>query len=164
MLVSFQILLDLNHHPACVGTLEILNGSCKILHPMPPAKKLANTIVSGMETLDWDTRGTFSLGEAATAALPSQVAEKYVNPLLVVTGSHDSFFCSLLSLDIQILLGAPNCDTTESGPAAQVQPQLYPNVHSFGVLYPDAGHCWHLHYTAPETFAQVHDWLASEGF
>ncbi len=117
-----------------------------------------------MESLDWATRGTFALGEAATAALPSQVALEYTNPLLVVTGSHDSFFCSFLSLDIQFLLGAPNCDTSSSGPAASVGPQLYPNARSFGVLYPDAGHCWHLHYGANETFAQVHQWLNNEGF
>jgi len=117
-----------------------------------------------MENTDWNSRGTFSLGEAATAALPSQVAWEYTNPLLVVTGSHDSFFCSLLSLDIQILLGAPNCDLSENGPAASVHYQLYPNTRSFGVLFPDAGHCWHLHYVAPETFAQIHDWLANESF
>lgn len=33
-----------------------------------------------LESLDWATRGTFALGEAATAALPSQVAEGYTNP------------------------------------------------------------------------------------
>jgi pimeloyl-ACP methyl ester carboxylesterase len=116
-----------------------------------------------MQNRDWATRGTFALGEAATAALPSQVARDYANPVLVVTGSHDSFFCSLLSLDIQFLLGSPNCDTTATGPAASTA-SLYPNAKSFTYLTPNAGHCWQLHTNAYATFVQVHEWIRSQGF
>jgi hypothetical protein len=117
-----------------------------------------------MQNRDWATRGTFALGEAATAALPSQVASDYTNPVLVVTGSHDSFFfCSLLSLDIRFLLGSPNCDTTATGAAASTA-SLYPNAKSFTYLTPNAGHCWQLHTNAYATFVQVHEWIRSQGF
>jgi pimeloyl-ACP methyl ester carboxylesterase len=116
-----------------------------------------------MQNLDWETRGTFALGEAATAALPSQVATGYTNPVLVVTGGHDSFFCSFLSLDIQFLLGPPDCDTSDAGPAAMTR-ALYPNAKSFTYLTPDAGHCWQLHTNAYATFVQVHQWIRSQGF
>ena len=53
-----------------------------------------------LQQLDYKIRGTFSIGEVATAALPSQNATAYTGPVLVVTGSHDSFFCSLGSLDL----------------------------------------------------------------
>jgi pimeloyl-ACP methyl ester carboxylesterase len=116
-----------------------------------------------LESLDYATRGTFALGEAATAALPSQVATEYTNPVLVITGSHDSFFCSPFSLDIQVLFGTPSCDTSSSGPAAETR-TLYPNARVFDVLSPNAGHCWHLHYSALEFFAQAHQWLVRQGF
>ncbi len=117
-----------------------------------------------LQNLDYAIRGTFAIGEAATAALPSQNATAYKNPVLIVTGSHDAFFCSFLSLDLEVLTGEPpDCDTSSSGPAAMTQ-TLYPAAKSFTFMTPDAGHCWHLHENAYASFVAVHQWIRSQGF
>jgi pimeloyl-ACP methyl ester carboxylesterase len=116
-----------------------------------------------LQNLDYAIRGTFAIGEAATAALPSQIATGYTNPVLVVTGSHDAFFCSFLSLDFQFILGPPDCDISSAGPVAMTQ-SLYPAAKNFTYMTPDAGHCWHLHKNVYDSFVKIHQWIRSQGF
>jgi hypothetical protein len=116
----------------------------------------------GITNLDWATRGTVTLGEAATGATGSQTASEYTGPVFVVTGIHDSVFCSTLTLNIPIFT-TPTCVTEPWGLVPSTQ-SLYPKARNFGLYFPEAGHCWHLHYTAQDTFGVVHNWLAEQGF
>ena len=115
-----------------------------------------------MANLDFATRGTVSLGEAASVLIGS-IETAYTGPVMVITGQHDSIYCSTFNLDIQILLGTPMCDMSANGIVGKAA-TLYPLASDFQVVFPNAGHCWHLHNNASYTFGIAHNWLASQGF
>jgi pimeloyl-ACP methyl ester carboxylesterase len=115
-----------------------------------------------LQSVDFATRGTITLGEAASVMAGSLKTE-YEGPVLVITGQHDSIYCSLLTLDLQFLLGTPTCDMSAGGVVGQVA-GLYPWAKDFQIVWPDAGHCWQLHDNAWETFGTAHNWLANQGF
>ncbi|KAE9367308.1 alpha/beta-hydrolase [Stipitochalara longipes BDJ] len=115
-----------------------------------------------LQDVDFATRGTITLGEAASVMIGSLQTE-YTGPVLVVTGQHDSIYCSEFTIDLQILLGTPTCDMSSSGIVAKAK-TLYPLAKDFQIVWPDAGHCWQLHDNASYTFGIAHDWLADQGF
>ncbi|PMD19374.1 hypothetical protein NA56DRAFT_705542 [Hyaloscypha hepaticicola] len=121
----------------------------------------------GLESYDWNHRGTAALGELAGAAFASQTADQYTGPVLIMTGLHDAVFCSTLTLDIGIPLlglGGPQTCDTGAGGAVPVTANLYPYARSVEFYYPDGGHCWHLHYAAEDGFAAAHEWMQNQGF
>jgi pimeloyl-ACP methyl ester carboxylesterase len=109
----------------------------------------------GLASYDWNHRGTVTLGEAAMGVTGSQTAGEYEGPVMVITGLHDATFCSILTLDLGLPLlelgGTVMCDTDAGGVVPSTQ-SLYPRARSFEFFYPNAGHCWHLHYVAEEGF------------
>jgi pimeloyl-ACP methyl ester carboxylesterase len=117
---------------------------------------------TALRDVDFDTRGTISLGEAASLMFGSLQTE-YKGPLLVITGQHDSIYCSDVGIDLQFLLGTPTCDMSSAGIVAQAQ-TLYPLADDFEIVWPNAGHCWQLHDNATYTFGIAHQWLADHGF
>ena len=121
----------------------------------------------GLASYDWDHRGTATLGEAATGVLGSQTANQYTGPVMIVTGLHDAVFCSTATLDLGIPLlglGGPQTCDTGAGGAVPATANLYPYARSVEFYYPDAGHCWHLHYVAEDGFAAAHEWMQNQGF
>jgi hypothetical protein len=114
----------------------------------------------GLASYDWNHRGTDTLGEAATGTTGSQTAGEYEGTVMVITGLHDATFCSTLTLDLGLPLhgigGTVTCDTDSGGVIPSTQ-NLYPRARSFKFFYPDAGHCWHLHYAAEEGFLLLMD-------
>lgn len=115
-----------------------------------------------LQDVDFNNRGTVSLGEAS-GILAGSLQTAYTGPVLVITGLHDSIYCSTFTIDIQILFGTPLCDTSLNGIVRQAS-TLYPYASSFEVVFPNAGHCWQLHNNATVTFGIAHEWLAAQGF
>jgi len=71
----------------------------------------------------------------------------YPGPLMVVTGDRDAFFCQPPVSHCEAIL-------------AQTRTDFFPNVVNFNSFAPqNTGHDLTLHYTAPQTFSQVHEWL-----
>lgn len=113
--------------------------------------------------VDFATRGTISIGEAASVVIGS-IQTNYTGPVMVITGQHDSIYCSALTIDLEELLGiTPLCDMSANGIVRQAL-TLYEKASDFQVVFPNAGHCWHLHNNASHTFGIAHAWLASRGF
>jgi pimeloyl-ACP methyl ester carboxylesterase len=105
-----------------------------------------------LEQQDYTNRGTVSAGELATATLGINTAAAFTGPVYVVTGKYDNIFCDT------------DCGTETSGELVNTRVD-YPAASSFDVhIVPNAGHCWHNHYTAGDAFINVHSWLASKGF
>ena len=115
------------------------------------------------DLFEYDTskRGTISLGEAATVALTSNIAADYTNPVYVVTGEKDAVFCNFSGLNLSPLLPV----SCTAGGYLTGTKAFYPNVEVFDTYaVPNSGHCWQLHYAAPEAFALIHSWLTYQGF
>jgi len=115
-----------------------------------------------LETVDFNTRGTITLGEAASTMIGSLQTE-YTGPVLVITGQHDSIYCSEYTIDLQIVLGTPTCVMGPNGIVGKSQ-TLYPLAKDFQIVWPNAGHCWQLHDNATYTFGIAHNWLSDQGF
>lgn len=112
-----------------------------------------------LQVVDYARRGTLTLGEILTFPFVTTAAPGYTAPMFVLTGQQDNIFCSP-----SIGLLPPNCGTGPNNMVAKSQ-AMYPaaSVYDWYVL-PNAGHCWHLHYSAKEGFKASHDWLESVGF
>ncbi|PMD40183.1 alpha/beta-hydrolase [Hyaloscypha variabilis F] len=150
-------LLDPRYTALPVGYLEFFNKAYFSFLFYNPGE-----FSTALRDVDFDTRGTISLGEAASLMFGSLQTE-YKGPVLVITGQHDSIYCSDVGIDLQFLLGTPTCDMSSAGIVAQAQ-TLYPLADDFEIVWPNAGHCWQLHDNATYTFGIVHQWLADHGF
>lgn len=99
-------------------------------------------------------RQTVTIGELLTLGgpiAPPQAASNFTGDVLVVTGSHDLVYC------------AGGCIRNGTNLPAEVQ-TLYPNAGSFETYIPAyTGHAINLHYSAPETYAYVFEWLSQHG-
>jgi hypothetical protein len=105
-----------------------------------------------LEQLDFTNRATVSGGELVTAALGTHRAAAFTGPVYVVRGKYDNIFCDT------------DCGSAASDELVDTRVD-YPVASAFDVyVVPNAGHCWHNHYTAGDTFANIHNWLAGKGF
>jgi pimeloyl-ACP methyl ester carboxylesterase len=112
-----------------------------------------------LQALDYERRGTLTIGEALTFPLSTTEAPNYTSPVLVVSGQRDRIFCNPT---VSIL--TPDCGTGPTNMLASSR-SLYPAASIYGWhVVPDAGHCWQLHYTAQDGFNASHAWLAGLGF
>ncbi|KAF8152596.1 Alpha/beta hydrolase family-domain-containing protein [Crassisporium funariophilum] len=96
-----------------------------------------------------DTKATVTLGELLTQG--ASPALNYTRPLLVVTGDKDFIFCG------------GNCYQSLNGSTNLISATkiLFPAVQNFDYFIPaNTGHGINLHFSAPETFAQIEAWLA----
>ncbi|KAI9761478.1 MAG: cis-prenyltransferase [Chaenotheca gracillima] len=104
--------------------------------------------------LDFELEGTLSVGEAF--GLSSMPAPAYTGPVLVVTGDHDAVFCGNVT--------PANCLPASSSPPAK-SASYFKHASSFDyILAHESGHLINFHYSAPDTFAQVHDWISRQEF
>ncbi|KAK3939767.1 putative cardiolipin-specific deacylase, mitochondrial [Diplogelasinospora grovesii] len=96
--------------------------------------------------VDFAYEDTLSCGEVGALGSILQPAAGYANPVLVVTAVDDAFFCK------------PPKATCEGILATSAS--YFPNVTDYSYFAPEnTGHDLTLHYSAPATFKQVHDWL-----
>ena len=96
---------------------------------------------------DFAYADTFTDGEFGALGVLLEPAVNYTGPVLVVTAAEDGLTCQRpLSRCYEIL--------------EKTWKDNFPNVVDYSFLAPeDTGHDWMLHYSAPETFVRVHDWL-----
>ena len=112
-----------------------------------------------MQALDWKRRGTLTLGELLTFPFAIAAAPGYTLPVLVITAEMDAIFCNPTAG-----LLPPNCGTGSGNLLAQ-SASLYPAANPYDwYIVPNTGHCWQLHYNAPDGFNASHAWLEQQGF
>ena len=107
--------------------------------------------------LDFDTRGTMSIGEALTAVTIYN-STNYTSPVYILTGQQDVMFCGNGSRTF----GTPNCGSGAASQLAAVK-MFYPAVPAGNFDYyaqPDSGHCLQQHYGAFKGFVKVR-WCVS---
>jgi hypothetical protein len=93
---------------------------------------------------------TTALGEEG---FPAFVNEKLTSPLAFLLGEQDNIFCG----------GECGANGNLSNVARRSQ-GFYPSVNEFGThITPNTGHDVNLHFSAPETFTWVADWLENIG-
>ncbi|KAK0726297.1 Alpha/Beta hydrolase protein [Apiosordaria backusii] len=100
--------------------------------------------------LDFWLEDTITDGEAAVIPILLEPAPEYTKPVFVATGAQDVFFCN-----------DPTVAECEAK-LAKSRVDFFPNVaeDDFGFFAPDrTGHDIHLHFSAPLTYAAVHDFL-----
>ncbi|KZT32869.1 hypothetical protein SISSUDRAFT_1037451 [Sistotremastrum suecicum HHB10207 ss-3] len=103
-------------------------------------------------TTIFNTRGTVTIGELTTLAIPASApATDFTGRVLVVTGNNDHFFC------------AGNCAETVNGVTLpNVAAGLFPAASDFKSIVPlNTGHAINLHQSAPATFAAIQSWIAA---
>jgi pimeloyl-ACP methyl ester carboxylesterase len=97
--------------------------------------------------IDFSLRDVATAGEFGSLSLGFQVLRNYTGSVLLVNGEKDMVFCNAV-------FGSCNNITQQTR-------QLFPAAKAFDFyLAPDTGHASAYHYSAPETFRQVHAWLA----
>ncbi|KAK3330767.1 Alpha/Beta hydrolase protein [Apodospora peruviana] len=96
---------------------------------------------------DFELEDTTTDGESATILdIASVPPVGYKGRVFVATGTNDALFCE------------PPAETCAS--LLEATRQFFPGAVEFGYYMPlETGHCLTLHYTAPETFRGVHEWL-----
>ncbi|KAK3934677.1 Alpha/Beta hydrolase protein [Diplogelasinospora grovesii] len=95
--------------------------------------------------VDYLFEDTVTDGEIGALAFTLQPATTYKNPVMVVTGALDAFFCG----------GPGSCES-----ALNATGQFFPATSNFEYYAPaDTGHDLTLHYSAPVTLQKVHDFL-----
>ncbi|KAK3349192.1 Alpha/Beta hydrolase protein [Lasiosphaeria hispida] len=100
--------------------------------------------------LDFAREDTITDGEGAAIPVLLEPAPGFTKPVFVATGAQDVFFCNFGSV--------AECETK----LAKSRPDFFPDVSeaNFGIFAPDkTGHDIHLHFSAPRTYAAVHDFL-----
>ncbi|KAK0099464.1 hypothetical protein ONS95_004674 [Cadophora gregata] len=169
--------------PTVLGTAIILPASLTLTQPQYKSLPLGylsisslpgfralffsspDTYNSSLFNYDFANRGTITVGEAATLAFGVNTASKYEGSVLVATGQHDAIFCNVLGVNILLggLLGESECGDPETGYLGRSR-ELFPRARVFdGLVVPDAGHCWQLHYSAEKGFGMVNEWLRRQG-
>ncbi|PVH74849.1 alpha/beta-hydrolase, partial [Cadophora sp. DSE1049] len=125
-------------------TISSLPGFRALFYSSP------DTYNASLFTYDFANRGTITAGEAATLAFGVNTASAYTGSVLVATGQHDAIFCNVLGVNILLggLLGTQSeCGDPRTGYLGRSR-GLFPRARVFeGVVVPDAGHCWQLHYS-----------------
>ncbi|KAF8857025.1 hypothetical protein BDZ45DRAFT_448805 [Acephala macrosclerotiorum] len=117
-----------------------------------------------LEQLDFTTRGPGAYSEFGSVVLPLEVASKYTNPVLDITGQHDAIFCPLPDPASSTKpYTTYDCGPNSGGIISQTG-NLYPNASYHFYAPPHSGHLWHLHYDAYAAFGSAHDWLEDKGF
>jgi hypothetical protein len=124
-----------------LGYLTIVNKSVRTESYSAPAGAYDPNVAA----FDFENEDTSSLGENTSPGI-SLTTSDYTGPALIATGDHDAVFCS----------GGPStCAQTLENTKT-----LFPKASTFGTgVAPDAGHCFHLHYSAQESFSMMHSWL-----
>ncbi|KAB5566210.1 Alpha/Beta hydrolase protein [Coniochaeta sp. 2T2.1] len=96
--------------------------------------------------VDFAYKDTVTDGEVAGLGFILQPAFGYTNPVLLVTGVNDALFCH-----------PPISSCRATLDASRV---FFPNSTNFQYeAIPETGHCLTLHYSAPATFARVHQFF-----
>ncbi|KXX82335.1 putative cardiolipin-specific deacylase, mitochondrial [Madurella mycetomatis] len=96
--------------------------------------------------VDFAYQDTLTVGEIGGLSAILGDAVAYTGPVLVATTVQDAFFCEE---------PAAQCEAHLAATAAS-----FPNASDYDYFAPDnTGHDLTLHYSAQDTFEQVHDWL-----
>ena len=102
---------------------------------------------------DFDDDDVVGLGELASIAGGLKEAPDSTAPVFIVTGDADDVFCLLAT-----------CGDGASSPQAQAC-SLFPKSEKCDYFIPEGtGHMVSLHYSAQESFARYHAFLAENGF
>ncbi len=101
--------------------------------------------------LDFANSAAMAVGELLIQSPGFTPAVGFLNPVLVVTGAEDAVLCNPKT-------GKP-CDQILNETRT-----LFPDSREYGFYAPpNTGHDVVLHFSAPETFAVVHEWLDAVG-
>ncbi|KUJ19595.1 uncharacterized protein LY89DRAFT_717068 [Mollisia scopiformis] len=122
----------------------------------------------GLVDLDWENSGTVGEGELESALVfGPEVATGYVNPILDITGQHDSLMCTnpdpITARTPTGLWQTYNCGNGDNSSLAETK-SLYPNADYEYYAPLASGHCLNFHYDAQLTFDYAHNWLNWNGF
>lgn len=107
----------------------------------------------GIFLMDYNNEDVVGIGELLSIAGGLKLAPAYTGPVFVVTGSSDDVFCL-----------AAQCGVGSASPQA-MSGALFPKSSNFSYSEPiGTGHMINLHYTAQQSFAASHNFLAANGF
>ena len=102
--------------------------------------------------LDFETEGTVAVGEPFGTTL--NPVPEYTGPVLLVSGDHDAVVCGNTT--------GGSCLPAANSTVAKTR-SFFPNATSFEYfLANQSGHSINFHYTAPQTFKAIHDWIDSK--
>lgn len=105
---------------------------------------------------DFEHEDTVSLGELATLFYGVTPANKFTGSVYVVTGKQDAIVCNNL-------VGGADCLTPTNKVAAAAG--FFPAAADYSYHIPDkTGHNANMHYSSPESFSLIHQYLTSRGF
>ncbi|KAJ5735705.1 uncharacterized protein N7483_000830 [Penicillium malachiteum] len=101
----------------------------------------------------YEARNTYTVGQQLTLSGIVAVASSYTGPVSVVVGQYDFPFCG------------GNCSYS-TNQAAEALSSLYPAAAESSQTYlvPNAGHVINAHYSAPDQFMKINNFLSSQGF
>ena len=103
--------------------------------------------------MDYNDEDVVGLGELLSIDAGLKEAPDSTAPVYIITGSADDVFC--LNAD---------CGTGPTSPQAEAC-SLFPKAQTCQYSIPvGTGHMISLHYSAPQSFANYHNFLASVGF
>ena len=102
--------------------------------------------------LDFETEGTVAVGEPFGTTI--NPVPQYTGPVLLVSGDHDAVVCGNTT--------GGSCLPAVDSTVADTE-SFFPNAASFDYfLANQSGHSINFHYTAPQTFKAIHDWIDSK--
>lgn len=110
----------------------------------------------GAPVVDFDNEGTGSIGELATLLYGVGPADNYKGHVYVLTGKNDAIACNVPPV--------PNCfEGPKSLPARAGA--FFPNAADYTYHIPlKTGHDANMHYTSPNSFKLIMEYLDSKGF
>ncbi|MCJ1446956.1 MAG: hypothetical protein MMC23_007464 [Stictis urceolatum] len=138
-----------------------------------PVGYLAQTVVAGRQyglytvngvggfdpalpTYDYQHEGTVAIGELATLFYGVTPANDFKGSVFVVTGKQDAIVCNEPT-------GADCGSGATSKPA--VAGGFFPNAKDYSYIIPDqTGHNANTHYSSPDSFQKIVQYLAGQGF
>ena len=110
--------------------------------------------------LAWDQKQphVFAVGEVATPT--PDIPSNFTGPVFVLTGQYDQIVCGAGNISASV----GNCGVG-AGSNPDMTRVLFPKASRFDSYEPDhTGHDLNTHYSAPESFGAVHQWLENVGF
>ena len=93
-----------------------------------------------------------SLGSLLASSFVSAVAADFKSPIALVIGQNDEVLCE------------SDCGEGDSNLAVMSKRYFADSRAFVPIVVPNTGHFLNLHYSAPETFGKIHEWLEQVGF
>ena len=102
--------------------------------------------------LDFETEGTVAVGEPFGTTI--EPVPEYTGPVLLCSGDHDAVVCGNTT--------GGSCLPAANSTVANTN-TFFPNAASFEYFLANkSGHSINFHYSAPQTFKSIHDWIDSK--